>query len=283
MSRPVLRRRRIAALALLVLAGAWLVFAALTPARNDRDWSPDQAVLPGITFAGDLVTIRHVRDFEYRTKDDYTPRYYDRTYDLRQLDSVWLMVEPFAGYRGAAHTLLSFGFRDGTHVAVSIEIRKERGETFSAVRGILRQYELMYVVADERDVIGLRANHRRNPVHLHALRATPEQARALFVGMLQRARELQAEPRHYHTLLSNCTTNLVDHVNRLAPGRIAFDCRLVLPAEVDRYAHELGLLRTDLPYAEARARARINERAAGHDRAPDFSQRIRAAAPAPGP
>src|SRR6185369_2079789 len=160
------RRRWLIALAVPVLQSLPFAYVQLTEHPSlDRDWSADQGVMPRATIDGDKVTIDKVRNFTYRATDDFTPAYEQRTYDLAKLDSVWFMVERFGDTPGIAHTLVSFGF-GGEYVAISVEIRKERGEHYSPLKGLLRQYELMYVVADERDVIGLRTNFRRDPVFL---------------------------------------------------------------------------------------------------------------------
>lgn len=271
-------RRRLPFIACAVLAcvlAAWLVLVLLGRPSNDRDWAPDQARLPIARIDGDSVTISNLRNTHYRSTTDFDVRWETRTYDLRTLDSLWFMVEPFAAWRGPAHTLLSFGFSDGHYVAVSVEIRKEAGESFSPLLGLLRQYELTYVVGDERDLIGLRANHRRDDVHLYRLRATPAQARALFLGMLDRANALAAQPEFYNTLTNTCTTNIVDHIEQLAPGTVPLSYKTVLPAYSDDLAYDLGLIDTALPRDSYRSAHRINEAAARFADSPAFSRGIR--------
>ncbi len=260
---------------LLSLILAWCVFALLTPPQTDRDWNLDQAILPDISVAGDQVTIKNIRNFEYRTTTDYTPRYYDRTFRISDIESVWFMVEPFSGNSGAAHTLLSFGLSDGTYVAISVEIRKEKGEKFSALKGLVRQYELMYVIADERDVIKLRSNYRKDQVYLYPIRTDKAKIQSLFLSMLERAQKLQREPEYYNTLTSTCTTNIVSHINELVPGRIPLDLRVLFPAHSDTLAYELGLIDTDLSFEDARAHFNINARAEKYADSPEFSKMIR--------
>lgn len=256
---------------------AYAVFSLIVQPRTDRDWNLDEMIEPKISIVGDKVTIQNVRNITYRSTTDYTPNYYDKTYDLNTIKSVDFMVEPFSVNPGAAHTLLTFGFNDGTHVAISVEIRKEKGESFSAIKGLLRQYELMYVVADEHDVIGLRANYRHDQVYLYPIKATQAQVRALFLDMLARADKLQREPEFYNTLTSTCTTNIVSHVNKLAPDAVPFDYRILLPGYSDRYAYELGLIDTDLSFEDARTKFNINKQAEQYADSPDFSQKIRLA------
>lgn len=282
MSTPASRRhrlRRILLVPAVLAAAAWLLLVLLLQPSNEREWSADQARLATATFAGDRVTVHNVRNAFYRSTTDFDVRWEDRSYDLRRLESVWFVVEPFATWRGPAHTFLSFGFGDGQYLAVSVEIRKERGESFSPLRGLLRQYELAYIVGDERDLIGLRANHRHDDVHLYPMRATPEAARALFVSMLQRANALAGEPEFYNTLTSTCTSNIVDHVNLIAPEPIPFTYKTVLPAYSDDLAFDLGLIDTDLPREQFRTAFRINDLALAHADSETFSQAIRARHP----
>lgn len=185
------------------------------------------------------------------------------------------MVEPFSTNPGAAHTLLTFGFNDGSHLAISVEIRKEKGESFGAIKGLLRQYELMYVIADEHDVIGLRANYRHDQVFLYPIKADKSGMKSLFLDMLTRADKLQREPEFYNTLTSTCTTNIVSHVNKLVPDRVPFDYRILLPGYSNKYAYELGLIDTNLPFEEARTKFNINERAQTYADSPEFSKMIR--------
>jgi endonuclease YncB( thermonuclease family) len=250
------------------------VFLSCKEPRLDREWSPDQAVLATSQVDGDTVTITNIRNFTYRSVTDYTPGYYDGTFTLSELTHVDYIVEPF-GDIGAAHTFLSFGFRDGRQVAISAEIRKEVGETFSPLRGVLREYELVYVIADERDVIGLRANHRNHDVYVYPTTATAEQAQSLFARMIDRANKLQMKPEFYHTVLSNCTTNIAAHINEFLPGTIGFDYRLLLPEYSDSLAQEIGFIAPDISIEEARKRYRVNEAAAIGAAREDFSTFIR--------
>jgi hypothetical protein len=265
--------KRFLQLAGVVIAIAVVMILAFRPS-NDRDWSPDQQRLPIATFDGPLVTVENIRNFEYRSPADYTPRYYDKTFDLRKLESAWFVVEPF-GKGAAAHTFVSFGFGGNDFVAVSVEIRKEKGESFSALKGLLRQYELMYVVGDERDLIKLRSNHRKDVVYLYPIHTTPGKMRAMFTSMLARANKLRVDPEFYNTATNTCTTNIVRHVNAISPRRVPFHPAVLLPGHSDRLAYDLGLIDKSLPFDAVRARHRINERAMKYADDPQFSLRIR--------
>lgn len=251
-------------LAVVVAIGAAVL--AFEKPSNDRDWTADQAVLPSAQIDGPLVTIRNIRNFRYTTADDYTPAYYDKTFDLRQLDTVWFFVEPF-GAMGAAHTFVSFGFGGRDFVAISIEIRKEKGESFSVLRGLLRRYEIMYVIGDERDLVKLRTNYRNDRVYLYPIETSRERKVAMFVSMLLRANALRVRPEFYNTLTNTCTTNLVEHVNTIATEPIPFRPAVFLPANSDRMAYDLGLIAGDKPFEETRTAAQIDDLARRFGRA----------------
>lgn len=242
---------------------------------NDRDWARDQELLATAEISGDTVAIRNIRNFVYRTEDDYDVRHYDATFNLRDLESVWFGVEPFEGFEGAAHTFLSFGFKGGRYLAVSVEIRKERGESFSVFKGLFKQYELMYVIGDERDIVLLRSNIRKDTVYLYPAKSDEAGRRQLFLKMMNRANELAENPEFYDTLFHNCTTAIADHVNELIPGKVPWGRRIVLPGYSGELAHELGLLDTELSFNEAQRRFHINERAERFADDPKFSVRIR--------
>lgn len=269
-------RRLLAGAAAALAAGAGLWQASLRPSHA-RAWVEPHAVLPRVRLADSVVHVSGVRDFTYRTADDYTAAYRERSYDLRRLDRAWLVLSPFGtGWRGPAHVFLSFGFSDGTFVSVSVEARREAGEEYSLVKGMLRRYELMYVVAEERDAIGLRAGVWDDAVHLYPIRADPPHIRAVFVEMMRRADGISRRPEFYNTLTNNCTTNILDPVNRVADPRIPYGPRILLPGYLDEVAYERGLVDTELPLEDARAAFRVNDRArAALASGADFSRAIR--------
>jgi hypothetical protein len=250
---------------------------------NDRDWQPDVAVLPFATFDGDLVTIHNVRNFDYRSETDFTPRYYDKTYDLRQLDSADLIAVYWMGDT-IAHIMVSFGFAEHDFVTVSIETRKERGETYDTIKGFFRQYELIYIVGDERDLIRLRTNYRKDPpedAYLYRTNAPPENVRRLFLSYFQKINELKERPSFYNTLTTNCTTNVLMHT-KVNPGNHRYSWKILLSGYAPLYTYELGRLDASLPFEELKRRSHINAAAHAADQADDFSQRIRAGLPRPG-
>ena len=258
---------------LFILASIFVTHLLSTP-RNDRDWTVDQQILPTVAFNGDSVTIKNVRNFEYTDEFTYTPQYYDKTYSLDELVSVDFIVVPLAKH-AIAHTFLSFGFSSGDYVSISVEVRKEKGEEYSALKGIFDQYELMYVIADERDVLRLRGIYRKNEVYLYPAQVSKEKMRELFVSMLQKAQALETTPEFYNTLTSSCTTNIVSHINAISDTDVPFDIRTILPKNSDALAYELGFINTNIPFEELRAQSEVSDKIRLYGDNINFSQMIR--------
>ena len=257
-----------------------LVWWSTIRPSNDRVWQPEVAVLPYATIDGDRVTVQNIRNFAYRTETDFTPAYYDKTFDLRKLKSVDLIASYWMG-PDIAHTFLSFAFDGEDHLAISIETRKEQGEGYSTIKGFFKQYELFYVVADERDLIRVRTNYRKDPpedVYLYPVHGPIENGRRVFLEYMHQINMLKDKPEFYNTLTTNCTTAVWQNT-RINPGHLAFSWKLLLSGHVPEYLYEAGRLDTSLPFEDLKKRSRINDAAQAADRAPDFSQRIRAGLP----
>ena len=269
-ARVVLNRSAGFVAALVVL----LAGCRLTP-TNDRDWAPQYSQLATAEFRGDLVTIHNVRNCDYRSEDDFDVHFADRTYELSKLDSVDYIVVPFADMPQVAHTFLSFGFQGADYLSISVEVRHLRGEKYTPVRDLFNQSEIAYVVGDERDLVRLRSNIRKDDVYLYRARTKPAESQALFVDMLQRANKLAREPEFYNTLSNNCTTNIVTHVNHVIPGKISYGYQVLFPGLSDHLAYDLGLIKGDGSFERTKAEARINRLAYIYRDSPDFSQRIR--------
>jgi hypothetical protein len=224
----VLMGRLVMPLAPFTLAFAALMvwWSAIEP-RNDRQWQGDVAVLPSAQIDGNLITLRNIRNFKYQSASAYTPRWYNKTVDLRQLKALDLIAVYWMG-DAIAHTMLSFNF-GGDYVAISIEIRKEKDETFSALAGFFRRYELTYIVGDERDLIGLRTTHRKPPedVYLYRVKAEPEKIRRLFLQYVAKINRLAEQPEFYNSATTNCTTNIVTHVEAIQP-RVPLSWKMLL-------------------------------------------------------
>ncbi|MCI0335783.1 MAG: DUF4105 domain-containing protein [Planctomycetes bacterium] len=262
----------------IVLAGCRSVEKRISPS-NFRDWTPEQALLPRAEASGNRVTVRNVRNCKYFANDVYLVDYYDKTFDLSSVRSVDFIVAPFAGSPALAHTMLSFKIRgpDGKpdYLAVSVETRKERTETYNAVKGSARQYELIYVLADERDVIQYRTNFSGQDVYLYQTTATPEATRLLLVDVLGRVNQLAREPEFYDTITNNCTTNIVSHINRIRPNRVTADLRVLLPGYSDELAYDQGLIARRGTFLETKQQAYVNPLAHRYAGREDFSELIR--------
>jgi len=272
------RRLALTAYAVLFATVLWR-WHAIEPSNN-RDWQPESARLAYATIDGERITLHNVRNFEYRTETDFTLAYYDKTFDLSSLDSVDIVASYWMG-PAIAHVFLSFGFGGKDHVAISIEARNERGEGYSSVKGFFRQYELYYVVADERDVIRVRTNYRRDPpedVYLYRVRGTPEAARRVFLEYIVKINRLKEQPEFYNTLITNCTSNIWLH-SRVNPEHLPYSWKLLVSGHVPELLYEHGKLDTSLPFAELQRRSLINPRALAAGEAADFSRRIRQGLP----
>ncbi len=267
--RPFLRGLVAALMPVIVVALWW---TAIAPS-NTRDWTPDVARTARASFDGSRVTIENVRNFNYRSETDYDQRWETRTYDLDRVKGVDLFLS-FWGPTQIAHTSVSWEFDDGQHLAISIETRREKGESYSAIRGFFRQYELYYVVADERDLVGLRANYRGEQVYLYRIRVPPSQARALLVDYLDKINRLADHPQWYNALTQNGTTTIRGHAQNVGSGS-RLDWRLLANGHLDQLLYERGQIDTDLPFEDLRARSNITAMAKAADNSPDFSARIR--------
>ena len=267
--------RVMALMVFCAVAGFGAIIGSRRPS-NERPWAADHAQLAEIIRSDSLVRIANVRDFHYRTETDLDARYETRTYNLNQVTSAWLVLAPFSkAFRGAAHSFVSFGFADSSYLAISVEARREQDKTYGLLRGLGRNFELIYVIGEERDLIGRRAAFGDGDVYLYPIRTTPERARAVLVDMLDRADQLARRPEFYNTFSNNCISNLVRHVNRVVPGRIPTGLNLLMPGYADEVARNLGLLDSTMTLDQTRARYRINEVARRYLDSTDFSARIR--------
>ena len=221
---------------------------------NHRDWAPEYAVLAASSQDGRRVSVQHIRNFTYRSEADFTPGYYDRVYSLDDLTTVDLITSYWAG-DVIAHVFLTFGFRDGRHLAFSIETRRQRHAAYSTIAGFFHYYELFYVVADERDLIGVRTDIRHERVYLYRVYVSPSVREALFLSYLAKLRQLAGQPEWYNTLTDNCTTGILARAD--APGHIRRDWRVLLSGYAAEYAYSRGLLHPADSFAELRRESLI--------------------------
>jgi hypothetical protein len=263
-------------LVLLALAAFAIWWFSQTPSHN-RQWADDVAHMLQAEVNGDKVVLKNVRNFEWRTETDYTPRWETREYDLSQLQTADLVLSYWMG-SAIAHTLVSFGFADGRYLTFSLEIRKEIGEEFSAWKGFFRQYEAILVAADEADIIKTRSNARGEDVYIYRLAIPPEQLKTLFLAYVEQANKLEKTPEFYNTLTSNCTTVVFNIAKRIVPD-LPLDYRLLASGYFAEYAHQQGGLVKGVSYAELQEKGYIVPRAKAMLPDENFSEVIRRGVP----
>ena len=261
---------RIAFLAAVLLCLLWWSF--IHPS-NDRIWADDVAHTVTGSVEGSRVTLHNVRNFTWRTVTDYDQSWETRDYDLNKLSSVDLFLSTW-GNPDIAHTLVGFGFTDGSHVVFSVEIRKERHEVFSEIAGFLKQYEIALIAADENDIIRTRTNVRKEDVSMYRVLLTPEQAKELFLSYVHKGNRLAKEPAFYHTLTANCTTVVYDMIRLIVPG-IPMDYRILLSGRLPAYIYDLGGLGRETTLQDIMDRASISARAQEIKEHENYSKFIR--------
>lgn len=270
-------RRRYTHIALFMLLVGVVAWWMTIPPSHDRPWRPEVAVMPQAIIDGDRVTIKNFRNFEYRSRNDFTVRYEDRTYDLSHLTGLDFYVSYWAE-GPVGHTFVSFIFDNAPPLSISIETRPEIGEGFAPIASMFKQFELIYVVGDERDLVGVRTNYRNETVYLYQLNTSAADARRLLMVYLERVNELYQRPEFYHLLTNSCTINIIRYAN--AAGREGnFNFRHLLNGFIDSYLYHSGRVDTSLPFEELRRLSLINSAAQAAGRVSDFWQRIRVGLP----
>lgn len=226
-------------------------------ASNEQDWVLEYARLPQVE-RGDQgkIVLRNIRNFRYQpTRDDYVPDWYDADIDISQLKTVDVVSSYWSG-KAIAHLFLSFGFEDGRHLAVSIETRRSRDQRYSTWRGFLKHYMLTYVLADERDLIGVRTDVRKERVYLYPLQISSDTAQAIFLSYLQRIDQLRYHPEFYHTIFNNCTSNIMHHATAVSAD-IRYSWKVLVSGYADKYIYELGLLDNSLSFEQLKKQSLI--------------------------
>src|SRR3989440_1851969 len=256
-----------------VVLGWWFTIKP----SNDGNWQPDVAQLAWAEVNGDEVTLHNVRNCDYRTETDYTPRWETRTVRISQITGIDIAIN-YWGSPWIAHPIVSFQFAAAPPLCFSIETRKRVGQPYSTIGGLYRQYTLIYVVSDERDVIRLRTNYRHENIYLYHLTVSTDRARDRFLEYVRSLNALRAQPRWYNAITTNCTTSI--RSQHPSKERIPWDWRILLNGKGDELLYkDGGLVTGGLPFAELKAQSLINDRAKRADTSPDFSQLIRVGLP----
>jgi hypothetical protein len=267
--------RKVAALA--VLFGGVLTWWLTLKPTNDANWQPDVAQLAWAETNGDEVILHNVRNCEYRTETDYTPHWETRTVRLSRITGIDLAID-YWGSLWMAHPIVSFQFADASPICFSIETRKKVGQTYSAIGGLYRQFALIYIVADERDVIRVRTNYRKGEdVYLYHTTVSAERARERFLEYIHSLNLMRDKPRWYNAITTNCTTSI--RTQRPPSQRTPWNWRILANGKGDELLYQMGALDQSLSFAELKRRARINQRALDTNDASDFSNQIRIGIP----
>ncbi|WP_252851930.1 DUF4105 domain-containing protein [Aeoliella straminimaris] len=264
--------------AVMLVSGCQTAQKMVAPSQH-RDWEPLYSVLPTAEFQGSQVNVHNVRYCKYIDADSYVPDWYDKSFDVRDIRAVDFVLMPFPGNPALAHTQISFEIAPPNapvdYLVVSAEVRKEKGETYGPVKGSTRQFELTYVVADERDSILSQTRFKDRDVYLYRSTATPEQSQRLFRDVMARVNGLAAKPEFYDTLTNNCTTNIIEHINRIQPRRVTYDYRVLLPGLSDELAYDQGLIVHRGTFQQTKTAAYVNPKVQQLSSGEDFSKLIR--------
>jgi len=267
--------KRWTALGLAAATATAIYFFGFVRPDTNVEWSPEQARNPIVEIDGEKIHVQNVRNFTWRSPTDFTPGFYDRTYDLSKLNSMYYVVAPMPGLDAVAHVFVCFGFSDGQTVAVSVEGRRRLGQPYQLIPSMFRQLQLMYVVGDERDVVGLRGKIWKVPVFFYPANTTPERRRAIFTSMMEGADQLEEQPEFYNLIWNNCMTRILLHLRRLGGHSLPHDLQVLLTGLSDRMAFNLGYIDTDLTFEQARRAFRVDPWMQNTPLDETFGQRLR--------
>ncbi len=255
--------------------GAYLILVMVFRPSHERNWELGQEQLPHFNFDGDRMTIEKFRHFKWRTETEADIRYETRTFDVTDITGVDVFISHFDDFEGLAHIFLSFGFSDGRHVVISLETRREVGETFSPFLGILRQFEVIYIVGSEQDIVGLRTDIRDERVYLYRTIASPAQAQELLRKLAEDVNAIYQRPQMYNTLTNNCTNALTRRVEDMSTVKFPLTWKTLLPGYFDEVLYEMGLIVPMGNFSETKRNSLIDNIRV-HRHSPEYESDLRA-------
>jgi hypothetical protein len=264
----------------MLVAAIWLAYTFSRQPTNNADWEVGTDTLPIITIQDSTVLAHNVRDFRYTPDGMSDAAFTDRTLDASHIQQVWFVVEPFTippfnSFEGAAHTYFVFDFQDQPPLAISVEARRQRGQTFDVISGLFNQFELIYIWGSEQDVTGSRALVEKHSLYMYPLTIPADSAEALFLQLSQTSAQLDVQPRFYNSLTSNCTNELAKAANAAHPGAIPLNIGLIMPGYSDKVLYDLGFIPHDAPFQELRQRYSVADVVLADYGRPDFSSLLR--------
>ena len=243
--------------------------------KHNRDWRPEQSKLSSAQVNGDKVLIKNIRNCSYRSSEDLDLHYYDKSFDLNKLKSVDLIIQPFKKMSFIAHVFLSFGFEGGEYVSVSIEARRKNKKGFSFFGGFFRMFEIIYIIADEKDIMRLRPLHHKDNVYIYPLKIKKSKIKKIFLDITKRINGIKDKSEFYNTLTNSCVTNIFEHIKGAGETDIPRSWKFFFPSKLDKLLYDIKLIKTKLPFDVFKENHRINDRAEKYQDEADYSAKIR--------
>ncbi|MDA3839584.1 MAG: DUF4105 domain-containing protein [Patescibacteria group bacterium] len=243
--------------------------------KHNRDWRPEQSKLPIATIDGDEIFIKNIRNCSYKSENDVELDYYDKKFSLKKIKSIDLIIQPFKKMSFMSHIFLSFGFEGGEYISVSVEARRKNKKSFSIFGGFFRMFEIIYIIADEKDIMRLRPLHHKDNVYIYPLKIKKSKIKNIFLDILKRVNRIEGKSEFYNTLTNSCVTNILDHMKENGVVGIPSSWRFYIPSKIDKLLYKTKLLKTKLPFNSFKENHRINDRAEKYKDDADYSAKIR--------
>lgn len=243
--------------------------------KHNRDWRPEQSKLPSTLLCGDKVFIKNIRNCSYESEKDFELNYYDKEFDLKKIKSIDLVIQPFKKMPLAAHLFLSFGFEGGDYLSVSVEARRVKNKEFSAFWGLFKNFELIYIIADEGDIMRLRPLHHKDNVYIYPLKIKKKKIKKIFLDIMTKVNKIEQKSEFYNTFTNSCVTNIFKHIKEAGAIEIPKSWKFYFPSTIDKLMYDINLIRTNLRFDELRNKHLVNKRAEKYKDDPGYSAKIR--------